>query len=143
MSDMNLVIQGPNIHVCAIRTPAHRRHRTPDLEHGDGLLPAFLAALPHLHRPIIRPCGEQLDASPTRQRPVERVDDPAMCADFPRPLARCDVHREKRVVSRDRIERGGQKGPLEVEDGRLGEVRQEAVVGVWGVCAPECCACVL
>ena len=48
-------------------------------------------SLPHLHHPVISARGKELDARAARHRSVERVDDPAMRADFADALARGHV----------------------------------------------------
>jgi len=60
-----------------------------------------------------------------------------MCAYLADSLASCHVSHTECVVGGDGVECGGEEGPLEVEDGSLGNAGEQTVVCVGWICAPE------
>ena len=116
MTDVNLVIEGANIHGRPVCAPAHRRDGTPNLKCRNGLFLPFFAAFPDLDGPVIRPGHHELDACPARKGPVKSIDDSAMSADFALALACCEVRHAEGMVGRHGIESGREERPLKVQD---------------------------
>lgn len=134
---VDLVVQRAHEHLRPIRAPTHRRRRTPNLQRRHRLPLPLRSALPHLHRAVVRRARHQLRAGAARDGAVERVHDRAMRAHAAHALARGQVRVAEGVVCAGGVEQRGAERPLEVEDGRFVQVLEEAVVGVWGVRAPE------
>jgi len=136
---VNLVVQCANVHVLAVCAPADGRDRTTYLENRNACLVALLAAFPYPHRPIIRACRNQLNASATSHCPVEGIDDSAMCAYFLDALASGNIRHIQNVVRADCIESRGVQRPLQVEDRRFVQTREQSVIRVRRVCPPKRC----
>ena len=134
---MNFVVQCADEHVLSVGAPADRRDRTAYLENSNACLVTLLAAFPYPHRPIIRACRNQLNASATGHCPVERINDSAMCAYFLDALASSDIRHVQNVIRADCIESRGVQRPLQVEDGCFVETREQSVIRVRRVCPPK------
>jgi hypothetical protein len=133
---MDLVVEGADEKLAAVRRERDGGCRAADLNRRDRVLRALRSALPDADGTVVARACQELDARAGRERAVERVHDAPVRAQPAHALARTGVREPERVVGAGGVDEWRGERPLDVEDGRLVQVRQQCRIRVRRVRPP-------
>jgi hypothetical protein len=133
---VDLVVESADEELAAVRRERDGGRRAADFNRSDRILRALRSALPDADGTVVARAREELNARAWRERAVERVHDAPVRAQPAHALARTGVREPERVVRAGGVDEWGRERPLDVENGRLVQVRQQRRIRVRWVRPP-------